>query len=149
MKIEDVMIATPVAHSGATVRDVVRSCVEAGVRAIPYCDDQDRVIGLCSLKEITRSALLPDYLVEAANALGNHFHVLDEAESRIRELFDRPMAPLVLDNYVAIPSTAPLMKVVAVINKNRTDYAFVIDDHHYRGLITVYSIAKRMLEIST
>lgn len=148
MKLEHVIIATPVARPGATVRDVVRSCVEAGVRAIPYCDPEGHVIGLCSLKEINRLALLPDYMVEAANALGNNFHVLDEAESRVRELFDQPMAPFVRDTYVAIPSTAPLMKVVAIISKHRTDYAFVIDDRHYRGLITVYSIAKRMLEIS-
>jgi predicted transcriptional regulator len=146
MKLENVIITTPVARLGATVRDVVRSCVEAGVRAIPYCNDQGHVIGLCSLKEITRLALLPDYMIEAANALGNHFHVLDEAESRIRKLFDQPMAPFVGDTYVAIPSTAPLMKAVALINKHHTDYAFVIDDHHYHGLITVYSIAKRMLQ---
>ena len=147
MKLINVLTPTAVAKAGMTVRDVFRECVDAGVRAIPFCDGQERVVGLCSLKNITKLALVPEYIVETANLLGDEYHVLEDVHARVREILDQPIEPFVLDEYVCVGSDAPLMKAVALMEKNRVDYALVIDDNQYRGVVSVRSIAKRMLEI--
>lgn len=147
MKLANVLTPTAVAKAGMTVRDVFRQCVDAGVRAIPFCDEQDRVVGLCSLKNITKLALVPDYMVETANLLGDQYRVLEDVHARVREILDQPIEPFVVDSYVAVGSDAPLIKAIALMEKNRIDYALVIDDHQYRGVVSVRSIAQRMLEI--
>ena len=146
MKLEEVIIPTPTAKAGFTVRRVIQDCVEAGVRAIPFCDAENRVTGLCSLKNIAKRALVPEYLVEAANVLGDDFQVLDRAHAQVREILDQSIEPYVYPSFWSVGSKTPLMKAIAVIEKNRADYAFVIDDHHYKGIVTVLGIARMMLE---
>jgi phosphate uptake regulator len=146
MKLEEVIIPTPTAKAGFTVRRVIQDCVGAGVRAIPYCDAQGRVTGLCSLKNIAKRALVPEFLVETANVLGNDYQVLDRAHAQVREMLDQSIEPYVYPSFWSVASKTPLMKAIAVIEKNRADYAFVIDDHHYRGIVTVLGIARMMLE---
>ena len=148
MKLKDVIVATGVAKEGMTVGDVIRECIEAGVRAIPYCDEHDRVVGLCSLKNITKRILVPEYMIETINVLDDTFEVLDDAALRAREVLDQPIEPYVYDSFWPVTSRTPLMKAVAVMERNRTDYAFVIDDQHYRGIVTVWGIASRILDIS-
>jgi CBS domain-containing protein/phosphate uptake regulator len=147
MHLENVLVPTAVAKAGMTVRDVFRECVEAGVRAIPFCDGDNHVVGLCSLKHVTKQALVPDYIVESANLLGDQYRVLEEVHARVREILDQPIEPFVIESFVAVGSNAPLMKAVALMEKNRIDYALVIDDQQYRGVVSILSIARRMLEV--
>ena len=146
MKVENFVIPTGVAKSGMTVRAVVQECLDRGVRAIPFCDEQDRITGLCSLKNIAKHALVPEYMVQAVNILGDDFRVLDEVQARIREILDEPIESYLYSKYWTVSSGMPLMKAIAVIEQNRTDYAFVVDDEQYQGVITVFEIAQGMLQ---
>jgi phosphate uptake regulator/CBS domain-containing protein len=147
MKLGNVIVSTPVAKAGTTVREVIRDCVEAGVRGIPFCDEDGRVQALCSLKNIAKETLVPEYMIEAADLLGDDFRILEDAQARVREVLDQPIEPFLLHTFVQVPSDTALMKAVAVIHKNRTDYALVVDDGAYKGLVTIFAIAKRMLEV--
>lgn len=147
MIVEDIIIPTRVARAGWTVRDVIRECVASGVRAIPYCDADGPVAGLCSVKNIAKHALIPEYMVDAANVLGDEFLVLEEAHERASRILGQPIEPFLYDAFWCVGSKAPLMKAIAIIEKNRADYAFVIDDGRYKGVVTVLGIARQILAL--
>lgn len=148
MKLEDIIIPTPVAQAGWTVRDVIRECVVYGVRAIPYCDADGRITGLCSLKNIAKRTLIPEYMVQAANVLGDDFQVLKDAEDRVKSALGQPIENFLYDSFWSVTSKAPLMKAIAVIEKHRADYVLIIDDDGYKGVVTVLGIARQMLALA-
>ena len=147
MKLANAITPTPVARKGTTVRDVIRACIAADVRAIPYVDENDRVVGLCSLKNIVKRAIVPDWMVQSIKLLGDDFQVLEDAQAAVGNVLGKPIEPYVYKSYWPVAPETPLIKAIAVMQTNRTDYAFVIDrDNHYHGIVTVLAIARRMLE---
>ena len=65
-----------------------------------------------------------------------------------------PPSAAPIEHYVqelrnTLSSNAPLIKVLALMEKNDTSYIFVVDDGFYRGVITIQGIAASMSELAT
>jgi len=144
---KSILTPTAVVGPGMRVRDVFLECARAHVQALPYADDSGRLVGRLTLKNIMKFSCLPAYMVELAPLLGKQMSCVDNAETKAREIICNPVEPYVLDLAETMPSSAPLIKALALMEKHDTRYIFVVDDGAYQGIITIQGIAQRMTEL--
>jgi CBS-domain-containing membrane protein len=148
MGMESVMIETDVAHAGMLVRELFAACGKAQVQALPYVDASGKLSGRVTLKNVLRLSCLPEYVVELAPMLNLKMSCVDHAEDKAREMLCCPIEPFVQRTHETIPSDAPLIKALALMEKHDTSYIFVVDGQNYRGTVTIQGIAASMSQLA-
>ncbi|MEA3275384.1 MAG: CBS domain-containing protein [Pseudomonadota bacterium] len=148
MTVESVMIPTGIAHPDMTVRDLFVECGRAQVQALPFGDGNGQVTGRVTLKNVLRLSCLPDFMVELAPLLTSRLSCVEHAEDKAREIICQPIEPYVQAIHKTIPSSEPLIKALALMERGDTSYIFVVDDGVYQGVITIQGIAASMAELS-
>lgn len=148
MTVESVMISTTTAHPGMAVRDLFDICGRDHVQALPFVDADGKITGRVTLKNILRVSCLPEFLVEMAPLLTSKLSCVESAEEKAREIICNPIEPYVQGPHQSISSNAPLIKALALMEKNDTSYIFVVDDGSFRGVITIQGIAAKMSELA-
>jgi predicted transcriptional regulator len=150
MELKNVLIPTGVARPGMTVREGFRECLRCAVPGIPYVDDTGRVVGRFSIRETLRRACIPDVMVKYADLLGDQPGCLMVSAEHAPELLDLPLHPFVKFEVARITPNCAVATAVALMQRHTTNYLFVIDSQdHYVGVVTVWSIARRMLDLET
>jgi hypothetical protein len=150
MELKNVLIPTGVARAGMIVREGFRECLSCAVPGIPYIDESGRVTGRFSIRETLRRACIPDVMVKYADLLGDKPGCLMASAEHAAELLDLPLQPFVKFEVARITPHCALATAVALMERHTTNYLFVIDsENHYLGVVTVWSIARRMLELDT
>ncbi len=147
MDIEKVLIPTIVIRPGMYVRDLFTECGKLHVHALPYCNEKGIISGTVTLKNVMRFSCLPEHMVELANLLGNQMSCVENAEEKAREIICNPVEPYVRKLGKTIPSTEPLIKALALMEKNKSSYIFIVDDGEYKGQITIQGIAQVMSKL--
>ncbi|MCP3663726.1 MAG: CBS domain-containing protein [Gammaproteobacteria bacterium] len=147
MLVKEVLIQTNVMKPGMLVRDVFEEYVRDNVEALPYSENGDDVTGRISLDYIIREACLSEYMLDTAHLLGDFLSCVDHTEEKASEVLARPVEPFVRKARLFIASDAPAVKAMALMEQHDTHYLFVRDDGQYKGMVTKYGIAKRMLEL--
>ena len=148
MAIESVMIESGVVRRGMLVREFFDLCGRAGVQALPFVDEHESIIGRVTIKNVLRLSCLPDYIVDMAPMLNNAMSCVENAEEKVREILCTPADPYKQGLHQTLPSTAPLIKAVAVMVSNDTSYIFVVDEGVYMGVVTIQGIAARMSQLA-
>jgi hypothetical protein len=148
MEVRSVMIETDVAHFGMLVREFFKACGRAHIQALPYVGKDGRATGRVTLKNVLRLSCLPQYVVDLAPMLNPRMSCVEHAEDKAREILCCPIEPFVQGLHETIPSDAPLIKALALMEKHDTSYIFVVDDDVYRGTITIQGIAASMSELA-
>jgi hypothetical protein len=138
------LIKTAVIRPGMLVRDVFIECGRAHVQSLPYVDESGKLTGRLTLKNIMKFSCLPEYMVELADLLGNQMSCVDNAELKAQQVICSPVEPHVRELGDTIPSAEPLIKALAVMERNDTSYIFVVDDGIYKGTVTIQGIAHQM-----
>ena len=128
MTVESVMIPTATAHPGMTVRDLFDICGRDHVQALPFVDVDGNITG-----RVTLSSSLS---------------CVESAEEKAREIICNPIEPYVQGPHRSISSDAPLIKALAMMEKDDTSYIFVVDQGAFRGVITIQGIAEKMSELA-
>ena len=149
MKLRGILIPTGFAEEGMRVHDVFKLCVDAGVPAVPFRDSNGKVTGYVSLNGVMHRGCIPNYMVELAHILGNTMSCVSDAENKVKEVMANPIEPYVQSPLRSISSDAPIIKVLAILEKYGSSYLFVFDGDSYRGIVTADGIARRMLEIDS
>lgn len=144
MDIQNVLIPTIIIHPGMYVRDLFKECGKLHIHALPYCDEKGNLSGTLTLKNIMKFSCLPEHMVELANLLGNQMSCVENAEEKAREIICNPVEPYVRELGETISSKEPLIKALALMEKNKTSYIFVVDDNDYKGQVTIQGIAQVM-----
>ncbi|MCK5665294.1 MAG: CBS domain-containing protein, partial [Thiotrichaceae bacterium] len=72
---------------------------------------------------------------------------VENAEEKAREIICNPVEPYVRKLGKTIPSTEPLIKALALMEKNKSSYIFIVDDGEYKGQITIQGIAQVMSKL--
>jgi predicted transcriptional regulator len=144
MDIQSVLISSIIIRPGMHVRDVFTECGKLHVHALPYYNEKDILSGKLTLKNIMQISCLPDYMVELANLLGAQMSCVENAEEKAREIICNPVEPYVRELGETISSREPLIKALAMMERNDTSYIFVVDDGDYKGLVTIQGIAQAM-----
>ena len=148
MELKNVMTATGVARPGMTVREGFRECLRCAVPGIPYVDENGRVVGRLSIRETLRRACIPDVMVRYADLLGETPGCLVASTEHAPQLLDLELLPFVKYEVARITPNCAVATAVALMERHTTNYLFVIDSRdHYLGVVTVWSIARRMLEL--
>lgn len=145
MDIQNVLIPSIVIRPGMHVRDVFTECGKLHVHALPYCNDRGILSGRLTLKNIMKFSCLPEHMIALANLLGNQMSCVENAEEKAREIICNPVEPYVRALGESISSNEPLIKALAMMERNDTSYIFVVDDGgDYKGLVTIQGIAQAM-----
>ena len=145
MKLEHLSIATGVMRKGMTLRDFFEECVRCNVPGLPYVDNQDRVTGRISIRDIYKHMVIPDHLIRVAHLLGDRTNQLDLPEMKVSEMLALPVETFLLENIPSVSPQSSIVKALAIMEMFNTSYIFLIEDGEYRGLVTRMVIAHRML----
>ena len=83
-------------------------------------------------------------MIELAHLLGNQMSCVENAEEKAREVICNPIDPYVRPLGDTISEKEPLIKALAIMERNETSYIFVVDEGEYKGQITIQGIAQVM-----
>ncbi|MCU7800280.1 MAG: CBS domain-containing protein [gamma proteobacterium symbiont of Lucinoma myriamae] len=144
MDIENVLIPTIIIKPGMTVRDLFTECGKQHVQALPFCNEEGILSGRLTLKNVMKFSCLPEHMIELASLLGNQMSCVENAEEKAREIICSPVEPYVRSMNETISSKEPLIKALAMMERNNTSYIFVVDDGDYKGQVTIQGIAQVM-----
>ncbi len=147
MKIENITRRTGVARPGMTVRECFTACLRDGVPGIPFVDMHGDINGHFSIRETLRSACIPDIIVNYADLLGDTDGCLQIPEQHAAKLLGLPIEPFLKERKAEISPGTAVAKAVALMERHSANYLFVTDNNHYLGIVTIWAIAQRMLEI--
>jgi predicted transcriptional regulator len=145
MKLEHLSIATGVMRKGRTLRDFFEECVRCNVPGLPYVDDQDKVVGRVSIRDVYKHMAIPDHLIKVAHLLGDQTNQLDLPEMKVSETLKLPVETFLLENIPSVSPRSSIVKALAIMEMYNTSYIFLIEDGRYCGLVTRMVIAHRML----
>jgi hypothetical protein len=148
MKLENIIRPTSLARPGMTVLECFTACLQDGVPGIPYVDKNGNIAGRFSIRETLRRACIPDVMVNYAELLGDSAGCLQIPEQHAKKLLALPIEPFVSGRKAEISPHAAVAKAVALMEKHSANYLFVTDDSHYLGIVTIWAIAQRMLDIA-
>ncbi|HHJ35423.1 MAG TPA: CBS domain-containing protein [Gammaproteobacteria bacterium] len=149
MKLENIIQRTGVVNDSMTVSQGFDECVRNQVPGIPCVDASDKVIGCFSISKTLLSAFIPEIMVDYADLLESDPGSLKIPEQRVDKILSLPACLFASKDNIEISSDTSVSTTVALMEKHRTDYLFVIDDGDYHGVVTIDGIAKRMLEIES
>ena len=146
MKLHRMAIMTEYMRHGMTVRDFFEEAVRCNVPGLPFVDEQDRIVGRISIREIYKCIAVPDSYLTVADAIGDQTNNLDLPEIRVREAMATPVEKYVLENIPSVSPRSSSVKALSIMELHNTSYIFLIEDGKYEGVVTRMVIAKRMLE---
>jgi CBS domain-containing protein len=128
-----------------TLRDFFEECVRCNVPGLPYVDDQDRVVGRISIRDVYKHMAIPDHLIKVAHLLGDRTDQLDLPEMKVSETLALPVETFLLENIPGVSPQSSIVKALAIMEMFNTSYIFLIENGEYKGLVTRMVIAHRML----
>lgn len=146
MRVERLAVMTNVMRKGMTLRDFFEEAARCNVPGLPYADDQGRIVGRVSVRDVFRHIAVPGSVVRLADAMGDQTDKLDLSERKILNALALPIETYLLDNIPAVSPSSAVVKALAIMEAYNTHYVFLIEDGTYVGVVTRMLIAKRMLD---
>lgn len=146
MKLQRLAIDTGVMHKGMTLRDFFEETARCHVPGLPYVDEENRIVGRISVRDVYKHIALPDHILTLADAMGDRTDKIDLSERRVLKAFAEPVEDHVLQNIPSVSPNSSLVKALALMESHNTHYIFLIEDGEYKGVVTRMVIANRMLE---
>jgi len=147
MILQNVMIKTGVLTAGMKIRDGFEECVLRNVPRLPFVDKNNRVIGSFSIRGTLTKACLPDILVEYADLIGDSAGCQEVPEEHALRVLELPIDGFIDTKFYSITKDTAVAKIVALMEKHRINYLFVLENGRYLGEVTIESVARRMLEL--
>ena len=146
MKLAHLSIPTRVMRPGNTLRDFFLETARRNVPGLPYVDEQGRLIGRISIRDVYRRIAVPDHLLRLADALGDQTDHLDLPEIQVVEMLARPVEDFRLENIPTVSPRSSIVKALALMEVHNSSYVFLLEGEAYQGVVTRMVIAKRMIE---
>lgn len=149
MNVKQALIPTKVAMPGTTVREVFAECTRINSPGLPFCDTRGYITGRVTLKNILRHSCLPDFMVELAMVLGDQLSHMQDMSTETAHLLDEPVDQYVQEAHITLTSDSPAIKALAMMEQGDTSYIFVVEGDRYLGVVTIQSLAARLIEIDS
>ena len=146
MRLQRLAIMTGVMRNGMTLRDFFREAVRCNVPGLPYVNDEGRISGRISIRDVYKHIAVPDSFLRFADAMGDQTDKLDLPEMRVKEALALPVDTYLLENIPSVTPSSAITKALALMEAHNTSYIFLIEDEVYEGVVTRMVIARRMLE---
>jgi len=146
MKLERLAVMTRVMRKGMTLRDFFEEAARCNVPGLPYVDEQNRIAGRISVRDVYKHIAVPDSFLGLADAMGDQTDRLDLSERKILKAFALPVETYLLENIPHVSPNSAIVKALTLMEAHNTHYIFLIEDGAYTGVVTRMVIANRMLE---
>ncbi len=146
MKLERLAIMTGYMRKGMTLRDFFGEAVRRNVPGLPFVDEQDRIVGRISIRDVYKKIAVPDSVLRVADAMGDQTDRLDLPEMKVIEALRSPVESFLLENMPAVSPQSTIVKALALMEVHNTSYIFLIENGVYSGVVTRMEIAQRMLK---
>jgi predicted transcriptional regulator len=147
MNFTKLAVPTQMINAGMTVRDVFKECVKQQVPGLPFVDDEGKIIGRVSLRDIFKLTCMPEYVVKSVHYLGDDLNRVNLLGIDAEEILNRNIQEYVLENMAVISSDSPLVKCLAIMEHYNTNYVFLMNEDNYQGVVTRIAIAECLLEV--
>jgi hypothetical protein len=142
MSLRELLVPTASARAGMRVGELFAECIRARVPGLPFCDASGAIVGKASIRYVLRMNCMPDYLVENSHLLGDSIENVRFPEEHCHEVMQALVDDFVLPEFASIGVDAPVSKALARMEQHDTTYAFVRDNGHYLGMVTIISLAE-------
>ncbi len=147
MKLIDCMIPTGVARQNMTIREALQECVTRNVPGIPFVDDNGKIIGRFSIRNMFYASFIPADLIKNAHLLGNEIEHLEVQCKEHVSTLNQSAKTAVVEWIIHLSPESQIVKALALMEQFDTPYLFVVDqDEKYHGLVTRLSIAAKLLQ---
>jgi CBS domain-containing protein len=146
MRLLRLAIMTGVMRKGMTLRDFFQEAVRCNVPGLPYVDNQNRIVGRISIRDVYKRIAVPDNVLSLADAMGDQTDRLDLPEMKVMEALSLPVETHLLENIPSVSPRSSIVKALALMEVHNTSYIFLIEDGEYKGVVTRMVVARRMLE---
>jgi len=146
MRLQRLAIMTGVMRKGMTLSDFFHEAVRCNVPGLPYVDEQDRIAGRISMRDVYKQIAVPDSVLRLADAMGDQTDKLDLPEMKVLEALALPVETCLLENIPSVSPSSAIVKALALMEVHNTSYIFLIEDGEYKGVVTRMVVAHRMLE---
>ncbi len=146
MRLENLCIPTKVMRKGMTLHDFFSEAANCRVAGLPYANEQGKIVGRISIRDVYKHMAVPDHLLRVADALGDQTDRLDLPEMKVMETMALPVETYVLYNITSVTPRSSVVKALALMELHNTSYIFLIDGDDYKGVVTRMIIAQRMLQ---
>lgn len=140
------LVETPVAHAGMPVGEALRICVDCGVPGIPFINRAGGIDGRFSVRNVFLLSSLPSDMIKGAHLIGHDALHLDLPCAHYADVFKAPVDRMILKDFAHLASAAHITKAMALMEKFNSSYLFVIDDGHYRGVVTRLGLTRVLLD---
>ena len=144
MHLSKLAVPTPVIKAGMKLADFYRIAVEFNVKGLPYVDSKGTIIGRLSLRY--KKTCLPSYMIDAAHMLGDSIEAVNLPRVQASKILEQPVEDFVLSEYAVVTSKSPIVKGLAIMEQMGSSYVFLVDDGHYKGIVSHMAIAKKVLK---
>ena len=145
MKLERLATMTGCMRKGMSLRDFFEEAVRRKVPGLPFVDDQDRIVGRISIRDVYKRIAVPDSVLRVADAMGDQTDRLDLPEIKVIEAMKSPVETFLLENMPTVSPQSTIVKALALMEVYNTSYIFLIENGVYSGVVTRMEIAQRML----
>ena len=144
----NIIVPSGVARSGMTASDAISTCMVAQLPGIPFLDEQGKIVGSVTVKHImvTSCDCIPEDVRKHAHLLGDYLEHIDIPISKLAEVLMKPVEQFVSPDVVQVVSTAPIVKLLALMHKFDKSYVFIVDDGQYLGAVSVHGIARHVMK---
>lgn len=146
MKLENLSIPTGVMRHGMSILDFFQEAVRCNVPGIPFVDDEGRIVGLISVRDVYKHMAVPDNLLPFADTLGDQTENIDLADMEVNKTLALPVETYRLDNPCVVSPRSSIVKALALMEAHNSSYIFLVDEGQYKGVVTRMVIARRMLD---
>jgi CBS domain-containing protein len=138
LSVRDIMTERPRSVSADTaLRDAAQDMVRAGIGGLPVVDDQRRVIGMLSERELMRH-LLDAYLQGSSGGAGGTAKVPPGAGRRlVRDVMTRQV--------LCVSPDQPLAEVASMMTNKDVDRVPVVQNGSLVGLLTRGDIVRKLI----
>jgi CBS domain-containing protein len=133
-------------RKGMTLRDFFQEAVRCNVPGLPYVDDQGRIVGRISIRDVYKRIAVPDSFLRLADAMGDQTDKLDLPEMKVMEALALPVETCLLENIPSVSPCSAVVKALALMEAHNSSYIFLVEDGEYKGVVTRMVVARRMLE---
>ncbi len=146
MKLLKAIVETPVAHHGMLIGEALRICVDCDVPGIPYVDEQGKITGRFSVRNVFLVSSLPLDMIKGAHLIGHEALHLDLSKDHYEKVFGQKVDPQILEDVACLSPQAQITKAMALMEKFNSSYLFVIDEGQYLGVVTRLGLTRLLLE---
>ena len=141
---QELVREVPTIRANAPLGSGIATLVEAGLPALPVCDDDGKLVGVLGERNVIM-AVLPGYVGELSSAAFLS-DVLDDALERRVECVREPVSNFMNTEHVEVPANFSYAQLAETFLHHRVALIPVVEDGRVTGAVTRRDFVRALAE---